>query len=223
MTLGQRDGSTTGYINSPSLSGADAVKLGDNPNRLLFLTGTTKREVRISGTPSVDLNVTHASPVGQLSVMLVDYGQMDRISVEGEGARTLQTQSCWGLSTADDDACYFDVAPRVDSTALQVLARGWIRLAGAGNHNVMLELSATDITVPAGHQLGIVISGSSDGVVALDTAATKYTLGLSSSRLNLPVAGPMSGFGPGHITAKDTLNLPPGTVSSLNEKVWPDN
>jgi X-Pro dipeptidyl-peptidase len=155
--------------------------------------------------------------------MVVDYGRMDRLSATGEGARTLERQSCWGLSTADDDACYFDVARRVDSTELQVLARGWARLDGAGNHTVTVELAANDVTVPAGHQLGVVISGSSEGVIAVDTAATTYTVDLGSSRLNLPVAGSMSGFGPGHVTAKDTENLRPGTLANLNETVWPHN
>lgn len=223
MMLAKKDRATASYVNSPSLSEANAVKLGDDPNRLLFLTGTTRSEIRISGTPTVDLDVTHTAPVGQVSVMLVDYGQMDRVSATDEGAQTLSTQSCWGHSTEDDDACYFDVTRRIDSTTLQVVARGWARLDGAGNHDVTMDLAANDVTVPAGHQLGIVISGGSDGVIAVDPAATTYTLGLGRSRLNLPVAGSISGFGPGHITAKDTENLRAGTLANLNETVWPDN
>ena len=223
MMLAKKDRATASYVNSPALSDANAVKLGDNANRLMFLTGTTGDEIRISGTPTVDLEMTHTAPVGQVSVLLVDYGQMDRVSVTGEGAQTLATQTCWGPATENDDACYFDVARRIDKTELQVLARGWARLDGAGNHNVTVDLAANDVTVPAGHQLGIVISGGSDGVVAVDTTATTYTLGLGRSRLNLPVAGSMGGFGPGHITAKDTENLRPGTVPNLNEAVWPHN
>ena len=67
------------------------------------------------------------------------------------------------------------------------------------------------------------ISGSRNGVLAVDTAATTYTVSLSGSKLNLPVSGPMAGFGPGHLTAKDTENLSPGTLANLNETVWPGN
>ena len=110
LMLGKQDRSTASYVNSTSLSEANAVRIGDNPNRLQFLTGTTQHDVRISGTPTLDLDVTHTAPVGQVSVMLVDYGVMDRISTSGDGAQTLTTESCWGPATATDDACYNDVA-----------------------------------------------------------------------------------------------------------------
>jgi X-Pro dipeptidyl-peptidase len=221
MMLGKQDRGTAGYVNSSSLSEANAIRIGDNANRLQFLTGTTKHEIRISGTPTLDLDVTHTAPVGQVSVMLVDYGEMDRIITTGDGALTLSTETCWGPATATDDACYKDVAKRIQSTELQVLARGWHRLDGAGNHQVTVELAANDVVVPAGHQLGLVISGSRNGVLAVDTAATPYTVNLAGSQLNLPVAGPMAGFGPGHLTAKDTEDLRPGTLADLNTTMWP--
>lgn len=223
LMLGKQDRSTASYVNSSSLSEANAVRIGPNANRLQFLTGTTKHDLRISGTPTVDLDVTHAAPVGQVSVMLVDYGVMDRIGTTGDGALTLSTESCWGPATATDDACYFEVGKRIASTELQVLARGWARLDGAGAHEVTVELAANDVVVPAGHQLGLVISGSRNGVLAVDTAATPYTVDLSGSQLNLPVSGPMAGFGPGRLTEKDTETLSPGTLANLNETVWPGN
>ena len=67
------------------------------------------------------------------------------------------------------------------------------------------------------------ISGSRNGVVAVDTAATTYTVSLSGSKLNLPVSGPMAGFGPGRLTAEDTENLRPGTLPNLDETVLPRN
>lgn len=223
MMLGKQDGTSVSYINSASLSEANAIRIGDNPNRLQFLTGTTKHELRISGTPTVDLDVTHTVPVGQVSVMLVDYGVMDRIITTGDGAQTLSTESCWGPATATDDACYNEVGKRISSTELQVVARGWARLDGAGNHQVTVELAANDVVVPAGHQLGLVISGSRNGVLAADTSSSTYTVGLSGSKLNLPVSGAMAGFGPGHLTAKDTENLTPGTLANLDEMMWPGN
>lgn len=221
MMLGKQDRTSVSYINSSSLSEANAIRIGDNPNRLQFLTGTTKHELRISGTPTVDLEVTHTVPVGQVSVMLVDYGVMDRIITTGDGAETLATESCWGPATATDDACYNEVGKRISSTELQVLARGWARLDGAGTHKVTVELAANDVVVPAGHQLGLVISGSRNGVLAADTSSSTYTVGLGGSQLNLPVSGAMAGFGPGHLNAKDTENLTPGTLADLNELMWP--
>jgi X-Pro dipeptidyl-peptidase len=223
MTLGQPGRASVSYTNSSSLSEANAVEVGDNPNRLLYLTGSTKHDVRISGTPTVDLNVNHTAPVGQISVMLVDYGKMDRVLASGDGARTLSTESCWGPASANDDACYFDMERVIGSSELQVLARGWARLDDPGDHRVTVELAANDVDVPAGHQLGLVISGSRNGVVAVDTAPTTYTIDLRGSHLNLPVAGPMAGFDPGHVTAKDTSNLRPGTLPDMNKEVVPES
>ncbi|KRB45536.1 CocE/NonD family hydrolase [Terrabacter sp. Root181] len=221
LALGTPERGTAGYVNNSRLTEANAVALGANPNRVQLLTGTTTQDVRISGTPTVDLGVTHGAQAGQVSVMLVDYGAMDRVSATGDGALTLGTETCWGAATTADDACYKDVTRRLQSTQLQVLARGWARLDGPGQHDVTVELAANDLVVPAGHQLGLIVSGASNGVIAVDTSPGMYTLDLRSTRLNLPVSGPMSGFAPGHLTAKDTDNLDRGTLPSLDETLWP--
>ncbi|HOT56321.1 MAG TPA: CocE/NonD family hydrolase C-terminal non-catalytic domain-containing protein [Ornithinibacter sp.] len=177
--------------------------------------------VRISGTPTVDLEVTQGRPVGQLSVQLVDYGAMDRVLTTNDGALTLTTESCWGASTAVDDACYRDVTRRVGPTELQVLARGWIRLDGEGTKNVTVELQANDVVVPAGHQLGLVISGNRSGVTAIDTSAQTYSVNLATSRLNLPIEGPMASFAPGQIKPEKTADLREGTLPLLDEFIVP--
>ncbi|MGO4661380.1 CocE/NonD family hydrolase [Terrabacter sp. 2TAF16] len=221
LALGKQDTATASYVNNSRLSETNAVSLAANPNRVQFLAGGLTKDVRISGTPTVDLTVTHSAPVGQVSVMLVDYGAMDRVSTTGDGALTLATETCWGESIATDDACYKDVTRRLQTTQLQVLARGWARLDGAGKHQVTVELAANDIVVPAGHQLGLVVSGASNGVIAVDTSSGTYAVDLRSTRLNLPVSGSMSGFAPGRLTAKDTDNLAKGTLANLDETLWP--
>ena len=159
--------------------------------------------------------------VGQLSVQLVDYGAMDRVLTTGDGALTRATESCWGSSTAVDDACYRDVTRRVGPTELQILARGWIRLDGEGTKNVTVELQANDVVVPAGHQLGLVISGNRSGVTAIDTSAQTYSVNLATSRLNLPIEGPMASFAPGQIKPEKTVDLREGTLPLLDEFMVP--
>ncbi len=221
LALGAKDRATATYVNNSRLSETNAVALAANPNRLQFLTGALTQDVRVSGTPTVDLAVSHTAPVGQVSVMLVDYGTMDRVSATGDGALTLATESCWGASVATDDSCYKDVTRRLQSTQLQVLARGWARLDGAGAHQVTVELAANDVVVPAGHQLGVVVSGASNGVIAVDASTGTYAVDLRSTRLNLPVSGPMSGFAPGKLTAKDTDDLARGTLPDLDTPLLP--
>ncbi|MDL9978533.1 CocE/NonD family hydrolase C-terminal non-catalytic domain-containing protein [Microbacterium sp. ASV49] len=213
--LGNAAQGTVSYVNTGRVSESAAVSLADNPNRLLWTTGTTKHEVRISGTPTVDLAVNDSAAVGQVSVMLVDYGTMDRVSASGDGAMNLATSSCWGAASATDDACYIDVTRRIQNSALQILARGWHRLDGAGDHTVTVELAANDVVVPAGHQLGLVITGANNGVIMPDTARNPYTVDLARTTLNLPVSGPMAGFGPGALQVKDTENLAEGTLPTF--------
>lgn len=221
MRLGVKDDTTVSYVNAANLSETNAVRIGDNPNKLQFFTGVTRSEVRISGTPTVDLEVTQGRPVGQLSVQLVDYGTMDRVLTTSDGAQTLATESCWGQSTAVDDACYRDVQRRTGSTDLQILARGWIRLDGEGTQNVTVELQANDVVVPKGHQLGLVISGNRTGVTAIDTSSQTYSIKLATSRLNLPIEGPMASFAPGQIKPQKMTGLREGTLPELDEFMVP--
>ncbi len=123
---------------------------------------------------------------GQVNVMLVDYGRSERVLTRGEGVRTLTTESCYGQRTRHDDACYFDVQRRLGAPALQVLARGWARLEGAGRHRVAVRLTANDVLVPAGHRIGLVIVGASpDWVVNVDWSRSRYRVSLRDTHLRL--------------------------------------
>ncbi|MEV8506169.1 Xaa-Pro dipeptidyl-peptidase [Actinoplanes sp. NPDC051475] len=173
------------------------------PGRLAFLYGPLTAPLRISGSPSVHLRVRVDRPTTQLTARLVDYGTANRVQYDqGEGVRTLTTESCWGESTAADDACYFDVAERVATTDHAVLTRGWQDAA----HHVSLRfttplrpgrwypitvpVSAYDATVPAGHTLGLVLTQSDpEYTEAANTGAT-VEVDLARSTLVLPVAGP---------------------------------
>ena len=204
MTLGKSaNGGDASFVNAPRQTFTQALAAGDNPNRLLFATGTLKNDVEIAGQAVVTTTVTDSAPTGQITVGLVDYGTADRVAASNDGVRTLTTQSCWGESTAVDDACYFDVQRNIQSSAFQILARGWARLDGAGTHTLSVSMQANDLTIPAGHQIGLVIMGVDRGqTVTVDNAATPYTVNVGATELDLKVAGSMESFAPGQ------LNLP---------------
>ena len=87
----------------------------------------------------------------------------------GEGNKTLSTQSCWGESTSYDDACYYDSVEDTLSTPLAVLARGWARLEGNQANTLTVDLAYNDVEIPDGHQLGLAIFGASPNwLVTLD-------------------------------------------------------
>jgi X-Pro dipeptidyl-peptidase len=181
------------FVNDPNQGEFKAVSKGSNPGRLLYVSGSLTEAVRISGDASVKLRILPQGPVGQVGVALVDYGSQVRVRDDGEGHRTLGTQSCWGESAPYDDACYFDGTEDLVSTSLAVLARGWARLTGHQPNELTVHLAYNDVVIPAGHQLGLAIFGASpDWLVNLDRQATPYSVDLAASSLVLPVVGSIS-------------------------------
>ncbi|MPZ96989.1 MAG: Xaa-Pro dipeptidyl-peptidase [Propionibacteriales bacterium] len=217
LTLGLRDRGEAGFVNDPLQTEAQSVVAGPNPNRLLFTTDTLQRDIRVSGEPQVTLDVSHTAATGQVGVALVVYGEATRVSTQGDGAQTLPTESCWGEATAADEACYFDVAQRRSSTPLQVISRGWARLDGAGQHDVTVDMTANDLVVPAGHQLGLVVVASSrNRIVTVDSEPTPYDVGLRDTAVRLPVQGEPPTFTAGASLVPTLGELTAGTLADTS-------
>ena len=173
------------------------------PGRLAFLSGPLTAPLRIAGSPSLRLRIQVDQPTTQIAARLVDYGTASRVQYDdSEGVRTLSTQSCWGESTAADDACYFDVAETVASTDHAVITRGWLDAAHYRSlrfttpllpgrwYDLSVPISATDAVLPAGHVLGLVLTQSDPEFDnAVDHDAT-VRIDLGASTLSLPVTGP---------------------------------
>nr|WP_254886288.1 CocE/NonD family hydrolase C-terminal non-catalytic domain-containing protein [Streptomyces sp. NA02950] len=106
----------------------------DRPGRLAFVTPPLPNAVRLSGTPTVDLRVSLDRPTSNLTALLVDYGEDERIDwgrnepQNGihDGLRGLAGESCHGESTAQDNACYKKTANVTATKPFEVIARGWM-------------------------------------------------------------------------------------------------
>ncbi|GGQ54717.1 CocE/NonD family hydrolase [Couchioplanes azureus] len=175
------------------------------PGRLAVRYGPLTAPLRLSGSPSVRLRVRVDRPTTQLTARLVDYGTAPRVQYAwGEGVRTLETESCWGGSTAADDACYLDVAEEVSTTDHAVLTRGW---QDAAHHvtlrrttplrpdrwyTITVPIGAYDATVAAGHTLGLVLTQSDPGYTAAANTGATVEVDLAGSTLTLPAAGPVT-------------------------------
>ncbi len=153
------------FVNSPSQSEAQAVAKGSNPNRLLYVSGSLKDDLRISGGATVDLTITSN---GSIAVRPARSGSrwsttapQVRVRDDGEGVKNLGTSSCWGDSVSYDDACYIDTAEDTSSFPLAVLARGWARLEGGKTNDLTVDLAYNDVTIQKGDQLGLAIFGAS--------------------------------------------------------------
>lgn len=217
LSSGAPDSGSASFVNDPTQSEARAVALGDNPNRLLFLSSPLATRTRISGTSIATVAVKTTVPTGQIGVALVDYGDARRVLDTGDGAQTLQTQSCYGRSTSYDDACYYDVTRRLGTTPLQVLARGWARLDDAGAHTVTVKLTANDIVVKKGHELGLVLVGASpDWVVTVDQSSSTYKLGLATTWLRVPGQLRFGSAAPSTALVPTLRQIVPGTLPPAN-------
>ncbi|MET0414451.1 MAG: Xaa-Pro dipeptidyl-peptidase, partial [Actinoplanes sp.] len=216
VSLGNGDG-TTGtlggapaggertWTDNPQLSEAAATASPNSPvaGRVAFLSAPLTRAVRLSGIPTATLRVRVNQPTTELTARLVDYGTAERVDYlgAGEGITTLDTESCWGASTAADDACYRDTAPDVVTNDRAVLTRGWQDAA----HHVSLRfrtplqpdrwytinvpLQATDQTVAAGHVLGLILQQSDNEYSSPSSSGATVRLDLRGSSLTLPLVG----------------------------------
>ena len=172
------------------------------PGRLAFQYGPLTAPLRIAGSPSLKLRVQVDRPTTQLTARLVDYGTAARVQYDQrEGVRNLTTQSCYGESTAADDACYYDVAENVATTDHAVLTRGWLDAAHHTSlrlvtplqpgrwYTMTVPISAYDMTVPAGHTLSLILTQSDQEYTSGVNNGATVRVDLSRSALSLPVAG----------------------------------
>ncbi|MGH3880436.1 MAG: Xaa-Pro dipeptidyl-peptidase, partial [Actinophytocola sp.] len=206
-TLGLRPtkpGKIATIVDDPSLGENEAVSSPNTslPGRQAFLSAPLRKDLRVSGTATVSLRVKVDKPNTELSARLVDYGTASRIAYrfQGEGIRTLASESCWGESTAADDACYLDTEKNVTTSDFGVMTRGWVDAAHRDSlshptplrpgrwYTVKWRLNAHDAVLPAGRVLGLVLTLSdSEFTVPTSTGAT-VDVDLGRSRLNLPVS-----------------------------------
>jgi X-Pro dipeptidyl-peptidase len=196
---------TETWLDNPDLTEEQAVAdpNADVPGRVAFLSAPLTKPVRLSGIPHATLRVRVDRPTTELTARLVDYGTASRIDYLGpeEGITTLDTESCWGRSTAADDACYLDTAEDVVTSDHAVLTRGWQDAA----HHVSLRfrtplkpgtwysidvpLEATDQTLPAGHVLGLILQQSDEDYSSPVPSGATVRLDLRGSSLTLPLVG----------------------------------
>ncbi|MCY1140820.1 Xaa-Pro dipeptidyl-peptidase [Actinoplanes sp. Pm04-4] len=205
-TLGGRSGSgSRTWTDAPDLSEATAVAAPNTavPGRVAFLSAPLSQPVRISGTPSVKLRVQVDKPTTELTARLVDYGTATRVNyvAAGEGITTLTTESCWGASTAADDACYRDTVENVITSDHAILTRGWQDAAHRVSlrfvtplqpgrwYDVTVPMQATDQRLAAGHVLGLILQASDNEYSTPQSTGATIKLDLRGSSLTLPLVG----------------------------------
>ncbi|MFC4535821.1 Xaa-Pro dipeptidyl-peptidase [Sphaerisporangium dianthi] len=171
-----------------------------SPGRVAFTTGELPLDLRLSGTPVVDLRVALDRPTSNLTALLVDFGDDTRVDWRrGQGISTLTEESCHGESTAADDGCYKKVATNVATRPLEIVARGWI---DAQNRESLSEPSPLepgtyakvewktlpqDYVFKKGHRLALVIAGTDATYSGEAATGAGVTVDLAKSKVLLPL------------------------------------
>ncbi len=196
------------FTDAPGLGEADATSMPttDKAGRAVFLSGALPQSLSVAGSPSVTLRVRSDKPDTEITAKLVDYGKQKRVDYESakEGIHNLSTQSCWGESTAVDDACYFDTAQDYITSRVDVLTRGWLDAAHHATlkrqtplvpgkwYSITVPIDTTNFVIPAGHQLGLVVTQSDEENTSPDPTGATLTIDPTASSMTLPVTGAYS-------------------------------
>ncbi|WP_053225767.1 CocE/NonD family hydrolase [Solirubrobacter soli] len=186
-------------------------------NRRVFLSPTLKTDLRVSGTPQLDLRASLDKPQSNLSAMLVDYGPSTQITRTADGISTPADapSDCWGSSSTrvgpdgkvmDYDACYQQpIKPTVTITATQGwrISRGILDSSNRDSlradvpavvgteYRFKFPILPVDYTIPAGHRIGVVLMANFSNLERNGTTGTTITLNARASKITIPVVGGM--------------------------------
>ncbi|MBB5936569.1 CocE/NonD family hydrolase [Streptomyces zagrosensis] len=180
------------------------------PGRLAYVSQPLTSAARLSGTPAVDIKLTLDKPTSNLTAMLVDYGEDERIDVTRnepqndlhDGVQLVAEESCHGESTAEDDACYRKVVNVTARNAVHVIARGSMDaqnhtslshprpLTPGQSYQIRWQTLPNDYEIKPGHRIGLVLAGTPAEYLYFETATgAKATVDLPGSKISIPVVG----------------------------------
>jgi X-Pro dipeptidyl-peptidase len=188
------------------------IKIGSpgapRTGRLVYVTPPLTRDLRISGTPRLRVRMSTTASSALLSALLVDYGAGETLATSGLAPLELIEVSCEPEDLAGRTGCAQPGEVSVSISPQRVLAWGHVdaknhadlrfdQTLDPGEHyNVSWDLLPAEHVVPAGHRLGVVITGNYHAsphelTPTRDHTAigSEITLDLNGSSLTLPVVG----------------------------------
>jgi hypothetical protein len=144
---------------------ADTALLGaaTSPNRLVYQTNITTKDVRISGTPHVSLNLAFSKPKANLSAALISYPA-------GGGAGTILTRGWRDPENRNSDYVSDPITPGTF-------------------YQVDFDMQPKDTIVPAGNRIALMVFSSDNQYTIRPAAGTQLTLDLGKSSFTIPVVG----------------------------------
>ncbi len=181
--------------------------LGQQTSRRVFLSPRLKTDLRISGTPMIDIEASVNGTQTNLGAALVEYGPTTQVSRSGDGIAnvTPEERDCWGESSANDSACYAKVFKPETTQNVWRVTKG---ILDTSNRESLLASAATPITIDqkyrfrwptfphdyvfkAGNQIGLVLIAdyTQFGSIAGTGQGRTVTLDTKTSKMQLPIVG----------------------------------
>jgi X-Pro dipeptidyl-peptidase len=205
LTPAQAAPQAQSFVDDPNQFESAMVGNPDQPtgSRLAFLSPPLAGDVRVSGTPLVNLTASSSLAQAYFGAILVDYGPSTQNDRSGDGVRqTTLPEECYGESGPGDDGCYRPIAYRpVDVTQWRVtkgILDGRNRNSPATDepmvpgemYEISFPLLPEDYTFRTGHRIGVIIVGSYRSYSAERiTSRPTITVDTKVSRIALPVLG----------------------------------
>jgi X-Pro dipeptidyl-peptidase len=196
---------TQSFVDDPNQFESAMV---DNPDqstgsRLAFLSQPLTDDLRISGTPVIDLTASSSLDQAYFGAVLVDYGASTQNDRSGDGVQqTTLSEECYGESSQYDDGCYRPISYRPINVTQWRVTKGILDgqnrdsittaepMVPGQMDEIRFPLLPNDYTFSAGHRIGVIVVGSyrSYGAERIFSRPT-ITLDTRISRIALPVLG----------------------------------
>jgi predicted acyl esterase len=162
LTLGAAGSGTETLTDDASIAGLAAANTAASGVRLIYQTSALTRPVRISGTPTVALEMAFSKPRANLTAALVSYPPT--------GAGTILTRG------------WIDPANRSSDWADATVKPG-------KSYRIGFDMQPKDSIVPAGNRLALMVLSSDRDFTIRPAPGTRLTLDVGRSSLALPVVG----------------------------------
>ncbi|WP_165436139.1 Xaa-Pro dipeptidyl-peptidase [Amycolatopsis suaedae] len=175
------------------------------PFRLAYRTDPLRQDVRISGTPSLEVEFAANRTSTPLTALLVDYGPGPRMLPTQQEPIDLYRSSCTEADIANRTGCAAPPEKVADDKPYVLVTRGSVDtkhrdglesskpLTPNLQYTVRWPTHPKDYVFKAGHRIGVVLVANDREYVTTDPARATVIVSHGPSRLTLPVVGTFTG------------------------------
>ncbi|MFG6477442.1 CocE/NonD family hydrolase [Microbacterium sp. P06] len=174
----------------------------DQAGRLVMLSDPLAADLRVSGTPEIQLDASLNEAQANIGAYLVDYSTDARTTRSSDGDTNLTTRTCWGASTPVDTGCFLEVERVVETADFWRVSRGVLDTSNregiaegqatpvvpGQEYSFDYEMEPVDYVFKKGSRIGVVMTTNLPNYTASSITAVA-TVDVTTSTISLPVVG----------------------------------